>query len=167
VPVLLNFDAEVTLISKNGERRVKLGEFTNGPYSTIIRGDELLYSLECRLPVSGAGFAYIKLGRRRAVNISRMTLAAVVIRDGSGPIDQSRISAGSVFPTPARINEVENLLIGQKPCAKLFQEAGRLAADLMIARSGRRWSTPYKMPVLRGLLERALRQAAHLGMDRS
>jgi len=43
---------------------------------------------------------------------------------------------------------------------KLFEEAGVLATELLVMETGIRWSSPYKMPVLKGLIERALSQVA-------
>jgi hypothetical protein len=52
--------------------------------------------------------------------------------------------------------ELENMLLNQKLTHKLINEAGEFAAGLMIKQSGYRWSTPYKEPVLTGLIKRAL-----------
>jgi CO/xanthine dehydrogenase FAD-binding subunit len=163
VPALLNCDAEINLISKGATRTIKLREFILEPYLTIKKPSELLYSVKCKLPESNTGFSYIKLGRRQAVNISRMTLAVNLLKDENDAIKTVRIAAGSVFPVTARMPEVERFLIGESPSKKLFEEAGNLAAELMIKESGVRWSTPYKMPVLTGLLTRALNEAADSG----
>lgn len=159
VPALLNYDAEIILMSKGATRNIKLNEFIFEPYLTIRKPAELLYSIRCKLPENNAGFSYIKLGRRQAVNISRMTLAVSLSKDNYNVIKIVCIAAGSVFPVTARMTEIENYLLGQKPSRKLFKEAGKLAAELMIRESGVRWSTPYKKPVLTGLVIKALNEA--------
>jgi carbon-monoxide dehydrogenase medium subunit/xanthine dehydrogenase FAD-binding subunit len=58
------------------------------------------------------------------------------------------------------VTEAETLLQGEVPSDRLFREAGRVAADLMTAETGRRWSTPYKEPVLAVLVRRALEECA-------
>lgn len=159
VPALLIYDTEVCLISKDGKRTVKLSDFISGPYTTQKRPDELLYSFKCNPLKNQTGCSFQKLGRRQAVNISRMTLA-VSLAVKENKIESARISGGSVFPTPARMEKLEKLLIFQNVSDGLFDKAADLAGELMIAESGKRWSTPYKKPVLIGLVKRALAEAA-------
>jgi carbon-monoxide dehydrogenase medium subunit/xanthine dehydrogenase FAD-binding subunit len=162
VPSLLNYDAELVLLSQKGERIAKLNEFTLAPYKTQIRPDELLYSIICKKQSAPSGFSYIKLGRRQAVNISRMTLAVTISKDDKNAIKNAIIAGGSIFPTSSRMPEIENFLSCQRISHELFEKAANLAADLMIKESGVRWSTPYKRPVLIGLVQRALAEASGL-----
>ncbi|HBZ00224.1 MAG TPA: molybdopterin dehydrogenase [candidate division Zixibacteria bacterium] len=160
VPALLNYDAELVLLSQKGRRAVKLNEFTLGPYKTQIKPDELLYSIRCKKQSTPSGCSYLKLGRRQAVNISRMTLAATIAKDKNDVITNATIAGGSIFPAPSRMPEIEKMLNRQKVSYELFEDAANLAADLMIKESGVRWSTPYKKPVLIGLVQRALCEAS-------
>jgi xanthine dehydrogenase FAD-binding subunit len=160
VPALLIYDAEVVLISAKGQRRLKLAEFIERPYVTSRAPDELLSHIACKKNSMSTGYSFLKLGRRQAVNISRMTVAVSLQKDSSDKIRDVRISGGSVFPVPSRIKELEKMLEGQTISKKLFKDAGEFASELMIRESGYRWSTPYKQPVLAGLIERALTEAA-------
>jgi len=159
LPALLLYDAEVVLKSASGTRTVSLSQFVLGPYRTALGPGEILYSIICRKAEAHTGWSYIKLGRRQAVNISRMTLAATIFMNGDGKIGSARLSAGSVFPAPSRIPRVERMLAGQTPSRDLYREAASVVADMMINESGHRWSTPYKKPVLISLLTRALTEA--------
>lgn len=159
LPTLLNYDTELVLVSKNNTRLIKLSEFITHPYKTGRRSDELLKCIICKKDNSSTGHSYIKLGRRQAVNISRMTVS-VSIRNINNLIEEIQISAGSVFPIVSRMIDLEKMLIDQNICSKLFKEAGKFAAELMIKHSGTRWSTPYKEPVLNGLVIRALEESA-------
>jgi CO/xanthine dehydrogenase FAD-binding subunit len=162
VPALLLYDAKLRLLSRKGERIVPLSDFISESYKTILSRDELAHSIICNRPVKSQWWHYTKLGRRQAVNISRMTIAVSYGMDGNKIIDP-RISAGSVFPKASRIPEIERMLANQTMSKELFESAARKASELMIQESGRRWSTPYKEPVLIGLLTRTLEQAAKLG----
>ena len=155
-PALLIYDTKVVLLSSQGRRSVNLSEFIKKPYLTVLTAKDLVYSFVCQKGDDSAGNSFIKLGRRQAVNISRMTIAVSLVRDDSNKITMAKIAVGSVFPTPTRISELENKLIGQIVSKELFDETADLAADLMIKASGVRWSTPYKKPVLIGLMRRAL-----------
>ncbi|MBD3233984.1 MAG: xanthine dehydrogenase family protein subunit M [candidate division Zixibacteria bacterium] len=159
IPALLIYDAELVLLSKKGRRIARLDEFITSPYATIKRNDELLHSIICKKN-NKTGYSYLKLGRRQAVNISRMTISVALDIDDDNAVIDACISAGSVFPVPSRMKDLEKFLRGEKIKPKLFKEAGKLAVDLMIKHSGYRWSTPYKEPVLAGLIERALMQAS-------
>lgn len=69
-------------------------------------------------------------------------------------IESARISIGSALPTPGRFPTAEAVLKGQAPSESVFSQAAEQAAAYMIERSGRRWSTPYKEPVIKGVLMR-------------
>jgi CO/xanthine dehydrogenase FAD-binding subunit len=159
VPALLSYEAEVLLVSRSGERRVPLEQFILAPYSTVRKPDELLRSIVCKRSRPGARLSFVKLGRRGAVNISRMTLAVHAEMGPDGVVSEIRLSAGSVLPVPSRLKDIENLLRGKPATRESFKEAGAAAAEFMIGASGVRWSTPYKGPVLTGLVERALSEA--------
>jgi carbon-monoxide dehydrogenase medium subunit/xanthine dehydrogenase FAD-binding subunit len=87
-----------------------------------------------------------------------VAVCADVAEDGAAR--DVRLSVGSAFPIACRLGDVETLLRGNRLTQKLAREAGALASELMVKRTGVRWSTPYKQPVLSGLVERALLQAA-------
>ena len=55
--------------------------------------------------------------------------------------------------------------MGKAPSAALFEEAGKAVSEEMIARTGIRWSTEYKKPVIEALIQRALCRAAGLPED--
>ncbi len=165
VPALIALNAEAVFSSKRGERVSLLKDIFVKPYLTDIQNDEILAAVRfARLP-RGARSSFIKLARRKALAISRMNVAVVlVIREGR--IEEARISPGSTTPTPDRIEAAEMLLIGKEPGEELFRAAGRAVAAEMISRSGRRWSTPYKEPVIAALTARALREAGRGGQGR-
>lgn len=108
--------------------------------------------------------SFLKLGRRKALAISRMNVAAA-LRLSSGRIAGARIAPGCVFRTPDRVPGAQERLLGQVPSRELFALAGRLCSEEMIRRTGVRWSTEYKQPVLEALVERTLCQAAGIDME--
>ena len=158
VPALIALNAEAVFRSKSGERVSPLKDIYLKPYQTDIKDDEILTAIRFPHLPDGARSSYIKLGRRNALAISRMNVAVVlVIKEGK--ITEARISPGSTMPTPDRITVAEEILIGEEPREELFRRAGQAVSDEMINRSGRRWSTPYKEPVIAALTARALGEA--------
>ena len=135
---------------------VALSEFFTKPYATLARPGELLVEIRFPKLPPDARSSFIKLGRRNALSISRLSVAAILTRDRSGVITDARIVPGAALPKWQRVAEAENLLIGHNGTRELFIEAGRKVSDVMISFTGRRWSTEYKEPVIAVLVRRAL-----------
>jgi xanthine dehydrogenase iron-sulfur cluster and FAD-binding subunit A len=160
VPPLIALGAKVTLQSQEGAREMALADLFVKAYQTQAKPGELLTAIRVpKLPPT-ARSAFIKLGRRNALSISRMSAAAILQIDSDGRITDARIVPGAAFPTWKRVSEAEQMLLGEKPAAKLFATAGQKVSEEMIKATGRRWSTEYKEPVLAVLVRRALEQCA-------
>ena len=156
VPPLIALGATVTLRSTKGSRQMNLTDLFIKPYHTRARADEVLTAIQfAKLPPRTRS-TFIKLGRRNAVSISRLSVAAILQGDEEGRITDARIVPGAAFPTWQRVSEAEQMLIGKKPSAALFAAAGKKVSEVMIANTDRRWSTEYKEPVVAVLVRRAL-----------
>jgi xanthine dehydrogenase iron-sulfur cluster and FAD-binding subunit A len=160
VPPLIALGATVTLQSQGGVRELALANLFLKPYQTKARPDELLTDIRFPKLAPGARSAFIKLGRRNALSISRLSVAAILRLGDDGRIAEARIVPGAAFPTWRRVTEAERMLVGEKPGSKLFAAAGRKVSEEMIRATGRRWSTEYKEPVLAVLVRRALQECA-------
>ena len=158
VPALIALEAEAVLKSREGERAGKLSEIFVKPYQTDASPGEILTAVRFRRLPAGAKSGFVKLGRRNALAISRMNVAVVLFLEG-GVIREARIAPGSATPMPERFAEAEAVLLGRKPSEEILRSAGAAVAAEMVERSGRRWSTPYKEPVIAALTARALREA--------
>jgi len=156
VPPLMALDAMVKLQSVKGERLVPFIDFFVKPYQTTAAKDEVL--TEIRFPKLNnlAKGVFIKLGRRNALAISRLSVAAILQKTAGRLIQEARIVPGAAFPTWQRMTDAEKLLIGQQPSKELFAEAGKKVSEVMIFLAGKRWSTEYKEPVIAVLVRRAL-----------
>ncbi|HHY38926.1 MAG TPA: xanthine dehydrogenase family protein subunit M [Clostridia bacterium] len=164
IPPLLTLDASINVRSTSGERLLPLAEVFAAPYRTTLRPDEIITEIVFPKPAGRYGHSFIKLGRRKALSISRMNVAALIGTDDEGTMKDVRIAVGSVMPVPSRVSAVEDLLKGQKLTDDLAREAGELMSSEMIRRSGIRWSTEYKAPVIKVLTRRAIVQAAKRAM---
>jgi carbon-monoxide dehydrogenase medium subunit/xanthine dehydrogenase FAD-binding subunit len=126
------------------------------PYRTIARADEILTAIRfAPVPANGRS-AFVKLGRRNAVAISRLSVAAIIVQDEKGLITDARLVPGAIFPTWKRVTEAERMLVGNMPSGELFRAAGNRVSEVMISHTGRRWSTEYKEPALSVIVRRAL-----------
>jgi len=156
VPPLIALGAKVMLKSKSGSRMIDLVDLFVKPYQTVARPDELLTNIQFSKFPATAKSSFIKLGRRNALAISRLSAAAILTHDVSGIISDARIVPGAALPVWKRVSEAEQLLVGNRPSKELFVAAGKKVAEIMISYTGRRWSTEYKEPVIAVLVRRAL-----------
>ena len=156
VPPLMALDATVKLQSLEGERIVPMVDFFVKPYQTVAAKNEILAEIRFPKLFSPVKSAFIKLGRRNALAISRLSVAAILQKSDSGVIQEARIVPGAAFPKWQRMTEAEKILIGQKPSKDLFAAAGEKVSEVMISFTGRRWSPEYKEPVIAVLVRRAL-----------
>ncbi len=159
VPPLVCLDAVAHLRSLSGARSLPITKFIQGANRTGLQPGELLTHFTFPVPPNGTRHAFIKLGRRNAQAISRLSMAAAGRLDAAGRVDYVRLAPGAAMPNPRRIAQVEDFLLGQAPDDALLAAAGRKTAEAMIAVTGRRWSTEYKEVAIQALAERALRRA--------
>jgi CO/xanthine dehydrogenase FAD-binding subunit len=156
VPPLIALNAKIKLLSSRGERIVESSEFFVRPYATVARADEILVEIRFPKLPGNARSAFVKLGRRNALSIARLSVAAVMAKTDEGIINDARIVTGAAFPKWQRVPEAESVLLGQRPSRTLFNEAGKKVSEALISFTGRRWSTEYKEPVIAVLVRRAL-----------
>ncbi|MCL2824719.1 MAG: hypothetical protein FWD57_12070, partial [Polyangiaceae bacterium] len=78
-----------------GERVVPVTEFYRGYRTTVCAVDELVVRLEFRVPSEGAVQMWRKVGTRRALAVSKVTVAAVGEVDG-GVVSRVGLGVGSV-----------------------------------------------------------------------
>ena len=155
MPPLIIHETRAVLRNNDGERIVPVESMTTGPYKSAVRPDELIIRFIIK-PLEGMFTDFQKIARRKALAISRMSMAVLAERDEEGRITLMRLALGSSTPTPRRMNEVEDFLLGKRPDKALFWEAGRMLAAKMVEISGRRPSTIYKEKAAQGLLMRIL-----------
>jgi CO/xanthine dehydrogenase FAD-binding subunit len=128
LPALLVYDAELTLVSVRGERRVPYRTFHTGYKLTLLAPDELICDISLSRRFSGY-FAYTrKVGARNAQAISKVCLAALG-RVSNGMIKDVHLALGSVAPIPLRLGETEEVLTQKKLERSLFESARRTVAQ--------------------------------------
>ena len=158
LPALVCLDAVARVLIPAQEFTWPVAELVVKPNQTIIPPGGLLESLSYSIPASGSRSYFNKLGRRKAMAISRLTVAVLGRVDENGTIVETRIVTGSATPHICRLTHAEAVLLGQKPSQALFTAAGRAVADEMIRLSGLRWSTEFKEPAVIAMTAHALAQ---------
>jgi carbon-monoxide dehydrogenase medium subunit len=155
-PPLLVYDAQAVLASARRERLVPLDEFFISPGETVLAKDEILTEIRLPAAVPKTSSKFIKLGKRKAMAIAVVSVAARLTLDESGSISNARIALGSVAPIPMRALKAEFDLEGQSPSIDLFAEAGRIASSESSPISDIRASGEYRKKMVAVLTRRAL-----------
>ena len=159
-PPLMAYGAHVVLKKSSGERTVSLDDLFRGPGETVIEHDEILSEIVLETPPPHSGAAYIKLGVRKALEISLVNVAAFISLEGQdGPIKMSRVVLGAVAPTPMRATTAEQVLLAEKPNEALFGKAGEAAAGDSKPIDDFRGSAEYRRAMVEVLTRRALNMA--------
>ncbi len=145
-PPLLAYDAEVKLVSAHGERWLPYSEFHLGYKSMAMKKGELIAAF--RLPKRAAFQTHYgrKVGTRRAMAISKVSLAATV---HNGAI---RIAAGSVAPMPIRCKQTEEFVMRQRITPAAIQEAKKIVLQDISPIADIRSSREYRLKVTQNLL---------------
>lgn len=156
LPALVCMNAVASVITPDDERRIAVADLVLGPNRTIIPPGGLMTVLSYPVPAPDSHSVFIKLGRRNAMAISRLTIAALGRLDETGRIAEARLVPGSATPQIRHFTSVEQSLIGHYPDEVLFRHAAELAIEEMARLAGRRWSSEFKEPALTAMILRAL-----------
>ncbi|MCP4577949.1 MAG: xanthine dehydrogenase family protein subunit M, partial [Deltaproteobacteria bacterium] len=135
LPSLLVHETKAVLAGFSGERTVGLENLFDGPYQSGIRPDELILRF-ILTPARGRFNDFQKIGRRKTLAISRISMAILAERDGDETFCFVRLALGSATPTPMRVRAVESFLKGKRPDRKTLKEGARLMAEEMVRITG-------------------------------
>ncbi len=156
---LLVYDAQVILKSVRAERAVPIDSFFTHPGKAVMADDEILTEVRIPLFSGSAGTKFIKLGKRKAMSIAVVSVAARLALNSDGIITDARLAFGSVAPTPIRAKSTEAFLVGAIPSQSVFAQAGEMAAAESSPISDIRGSADYRRAMVSVLSRRALTDA--------
>ena len=155
---LAALNASVELDRLGRCRRVPLTGLILAPGRTALEEREFIRALWIPKLPEGARSGFLKIGRRRALAISRLTLAAVLVLGAEEKIRELRLSVGAVFPRPMRFAELEEGARGLSAEDGCLEEIARALSEKIPEIAGRRTSTAYKQPVCRLACLRLLKE---------
>jgi CO/xanthine dehydrogenase FAD-binding subunit len=104
LPVLYALDAELTLLSTNGERVIQIEDFITGPGATKCQPGEILIDIRMKLPEQYQ-YQYHKFGSRKALSCAKVNFLGMRLKQ----TDQIRLVYGAVAPTVLRLREAERM----------------------------------------------------------
>ncbi|NWF49445.1 MAG: xanthine dehydrogenase family protein subunit M [Ignavibacteriaceae bacterium] len=146
VPPLLVYNAKIKLLGVNGNYEMPLSDFLIKPYFTRLKTGEIVTQIILPKPKKEFIGDFYKLGRRRGVAISRITLAALIqIEDNK--LGEIRLASGAVSPIGMRFFDLEQKYSGSVISDKLLKNISSDLGKEILKVTGLRWSSEYKVPV--------------------
>jgi carbon-monoxide dehydrogenase medium subunit len=154
---LLVLDAKAEVQGSGGLRLVPLKDFFRGPGETALAYDEILTGIILPKPRGKGSGLYIKLGRRRAMDLATVGVAVYLTVESSNEIiSDIRIAISSAAPRPFRAFDAESILKGQSPEKQLIEKAASMVSEASNPITDVRASKEYRKETVRVLTSRAI-----------
>ena len=156
---MIALGAKVVAIGPSGERIIPIEEFfTDAPFETTLRSNELLTEIRVPAPVEGSGGAYVKL-ERKVGDYAIAGAATYITLDANGNVSYAGIGLTNVGQTPIKARDAEQSLLGKPLDDASIHQAADLAAAAAQPISDSRGPAEYKRDMVHTLTVRALRKA--------
>ena len=155
---LTALNASLLILGVDGERTVSVQDFFTIPHDnhrslSALEPGELVRRIDVPWPSSGERSIFLKSMDRAAFSFALASVACVLKLEADR-ISRARLVFGGVAPIPWRALGCERALIGHPLDDQTIERA-----TAVVTRGARPLSmNGYKVPLLRGLVERALRQ---------
>jgi CO/xanthine dehydrogenase FAD-binding subunit len=157
---LLVLGAEAILASKKKERRVPLHSFFRGPGKTVLGKGEIVKEILIPPVPAGSVWAYLKLGRRKSLDLALTSVAVLLTLDPKTKIcRRARVALGAVAPIPLRAKDTEKFLEGKTLDDDVIREAGERAQKECRPISDVRASAEYRKEMVKVLVGRAIKKS--------
>jgi carbon-monoxide dehydrogenase medium subunit len=127
---LIALDARVNIYGPKGERSMDLLRFFLGPGQCDLEKGEILTEIVVPPLRSRSAGAYIKFGRREAMELPLLGVGVQLSLDEElKHCEKVRISLGVAAPTPMRAIAAEQFLTDKPVDEETLDEAGKIAAE--------------------------------------
>lgn len=158
-PTMIALDAEVECSNGEDTEYVPLEEFYIGEYVTVLEPDQLVTGVRLPRPPKGTGVNFEKFAWRKG-DMSLVNVASRLTVDSS-EITDARIVVGCMGPTPLRMEEMEEALVGSDVNDAERQHRVAEHVDEFTQPVGEEHaSVAYKNRLAQRLTEKSLRSAA-------
>lgn len=159
VPPLLCLDSTIVLESKKGKREMSLEEYYRDHLT--IGGNELLSTIRFNKPGKKQALSFAKLGLRKALAISRISIACLLELDKDNRLKTIKIASGSLGRHPMREYKVEEFLLHKILTSQIIDEGIKALQQSMDERLGGRSTLAYK----RLAIEKVFKEAIDNGIE--
>jgi CO/xanthine dehydrogenase FAD-binding subunit len=112
VPPLLTLDAVLEIQASGTRRSLPVGNFIIGNRKTLLQPGELVTAIRIPRKLAAGRSAFLKLGSRRFLVISIVSVAVLLVADGNR-ITAARVAVGACSAVAQRLTALEAALIGE------------------------------------------------------
>lgn len=154
---VLALGATMVVKGPKGVREIRAADFFVDTLTTALEPDEIL--TEIKIPKSGGGSAYDKLGRRGGHTDYAVAGAAVWVERSNGSVSDCRVALTGVGAKPTLASAAAQALVGTDGSAKAIEAAAAKAADELTVLEDLYGSVEYKTHLAKVFTKRALTQA--------
>jgi carbon-monoxide dehydrogenase medium subunit len=152
---LIALDAKAHIYGTKGQRSVELRRFFLGPGQCDLDAGEILTEIVIPPPLPRTGSAYIKHGRREAMELPMLGVGVLLsLEKDMLTCAKARICLGVAAPTPFRALEAEKHLEGKTLHESNLAEAGRIAGQESKVRDSIRGVAWYRREMVGVLVKR-------------
>ena len=153
-PVLYLFEAEAVVTGPGGiTRRLPVSKLLLGPGRTALSYNEAITRFILPRFEGDWKSAFVKLGFRKKLTISRIGLAIRIERGGDGIIRKADVVAGAVSIVPVHVEKAERALIGRKLDGEAARLIGQHLSDLIMEITPEHFDRDYKVGAAFGVAE--------------
>lgn len=146
--------------SENAPKELPLTEFFVGPGKSVLKSNELVSQIIIPVPSGNFGSCYIKLARRKAMELALIGAAAMVkICEKKKVLEEVQIALNTSAPTPIRVFDAEAEIVGQALSEALIKKAGQAAQGECSPRTSWRCTAEYRRELIKNMVIDALTQA--------
>jgi CO/xanthine dehydrogenase FAD-binding subunit len=166
VSALVALDAALVLKSKDGLREVRLADFYNenpkkdfdGCYINLagIKENEIMTEIYFNKTKEKEFSAFRKLGRRKALAKSILTVGMVIEFDENNKVKNPRIALGAVGKHPYHVESAEDILRGKELTKEAIDECLEEISNVVLCNIGNRASCPYKKESIKGVAKEVI-----------
>jgi len=156
-PPVLVAEATMVVSAPDGPMRIPADRFFVDRRRTALAAGQILLEIEVPTPPEATWESYLKVGRRGAMEVALVGLAARFCLVGNR-IGIARLAVCSVAPTPLRLRHAEEALAGSTLEDAAVAEAARRATEEVDPIDDQRATATYR----RMLVGRLIRKAARL-----
>jgi carbon-monoxide dehydrogenase medium subunit len=152
---LIALDGKAHIYGTKGHRSVDLRRFFLGPGQCDLERGEILLEIVIPPPLPRSGGAYIKHGRREAMELPMLGVGVVLsLEKNMTTCARARICLGVAAPTPLRCLDAEKYLVGKTIDENSLAEAGRIAGEESRVRDSIRGLAWYRREMVGVLVKR-------------
>ncbi|MFP5320018.1 MAG: FAD binding domain-containing protein [Acidimicrobiia bacterium] len=155
--VMLAMGGAVVARSATSQRSIPITEFFDGPFTSVLRADELAVEATVPDPGKRSFGTYLKLERK--VGDFATVGVAVFISTERGIVRRAGIALTGVGATNIKALDAEEALLGKRLSDKTIAQAAQLAAAASDPKTDVRGTAEYKRDVVRVFVARGLGEA--------